>query len=234
MTKKRRGEEPSPEIRRQAESAAGLLADIFDVDKDELLNRPRPSGILRCVRDVLIGVLHHKTGISQQKIAAALGRDRGVVSDAAWAISEASRGDIAVNFALDEISAQIANVLAQKEAWREALRQQALDDAIAAAATDRQTEADEDEALDEELEQAAAATPATKVRCHTCYGKGHVRIHQRTSDPAYRDAWTKAELVSRSPDGFHTLTCRFCNGAGERSLAKPPQISDAPTLAAEE
>lgn len=230
---KRRAETPpDPEIVRQAHIAAGILVEIFStpespITKAELLERPRPSGKLRQVRDVMIGALHHRFGVSQQKIAAALGRDRGVVSDAAHAIDEAGAGDVGVRFALAEITEQIANVLAHGDAWREALRQDALDEAIAAAKREREFEAEEDAELDaaELEEQIAAPAAATKtMRCHQCRSEGTVRIHGLGGDPAYRKLWEAAEAREHAPSGFHVLTCRFCDGAGERAL-KPAAIS---------
>lgn len=230
MTKpKRRGVVADPEIIEQAKIAAGVLATIFGVDRDDLLKRPRPSGLLRNVRDLMIGILHFKTGFSQQKIAAALGRDRGVVSDAAHAIDEASTGDVVIRFAIVEMSEQIANIMTQAEAWKEAMEQETLDAAIRKARDER----DDEEAEDADLEvDIAAAKPAAAItmRCHQCYGKGKVRIHGLGGDPAYRAAWEAAERRAHAADGFHTLTCRFCNGAGQRG-AKPATTAGAAILA---
>lgn len=228
--KRRRGAVADPEIQRQASKVAGVLAEIFEVDKQQLLDRPRPSGELRNVRDIMFGVLHLRMGISQQKIAAALGRDRGVVSDAAHAISEASEGDVNVRFALVEITEQVANVLTQAEAWREALRQEALARAMQGAIDERAAEAIEDEELERALREDIAPAPKP-MRCHQCKGEGKIRVHSLGSDPAYRHAWAEAERAFPSRDGFHSLDCRFCNGTGKRAL-KPAAGAALPKLAA--
>lgn len=238
--KKKRGDAPDPEIVRQANIAAGILVEIFStpeepITKAQLLDRPRPSGKLRQVRDVLFGVLHHRLGISQQKIAAALGRDRGVVSEAAHAIDEACQGDADVRFALNEITEQISNLMAQAEAWREATQQARLSAAIAQAAQYRaadrlEEEADEDEPDDEdEFDDEAPPAPAP-IRCHQCRGEKTVRIHIRGSDPAYRALWEAAEKIRPSTDGFHTLTCRFCKGLGVRQLKPATSPTGLPGL----
>ena len=229
----RRGDAPAPEIVAQARIAAGILAEIFGVDKNDLLDRPRPSGLLRCVRDVLIGVLHHKMGVSQQKIAAALGRDRGVISDAAYAVDEASNGSDAIRFAFAEIHEEIANIMVKAEAWKEALQQQAIDEAITASKISRQVEAEDADELEEEIavDEFVAVIAKPAARCHQCYGKGRVRIHHLGGDPAYRDAWAAAEKLNPSPSGFHELPCRFCKGAGER-LPSPAASASPAILAA--
>lgn len=237
--KKRGGDAPDPEIVRQANIAAGILAEIFStpedpITKEQLLDRPRPSGKLRQVRDVLFGVLHHRFGMSQQKIAAALGRDRGVVSEAAHAIEEACEGDADVRFALNEITEQISTLMAQAEAWREATQQARLGAAIAAAAQYRaaerlEEEADEDDA-DDELSDEDAPPPPAPIRCHQCRGEKKVRIHIRGSDPAYRLLWEAAEKIRPSTDGFHTLECRFCKGLGVRQLKPATSPNGLPGL----
>ena len=62
------------------------------------------------------------------------------------------------------------------------------------------------------------------MRCHQCRSEGTVRIHGLGGDPAYRKLWEAAEAREHAPSGFHVLTCRFCDGAGERAL-KPAAIS---------
>lgn len=235
--KKKRGDAPDPEIVRQAKLAAGILAEIFNtpdepITKEQLLDRPRPSGKLRQVRDVLFGVLHHRLGISQQKIAAALGRDRGVVSEAAHAIEEASAGDIGVRLALNEITEQIVNLMDQADAWREAVAQENLTAAIEAAKAEREHEAtvlanvEADIAEDEEAEDA----DEVRIRCHQCRGEGKARIHVRGSDPAYAKLWQAAEKIRPSSDGFHALACRFCQGAGTRPLRPATSAGGLPGL----
>ncbi len=240
MTNKRRGDVADPEIVRQAHLAAGILAEIFTtpeapIRKSDLLDRPRPSGLLRQVRDVLFGVLHHRMGISQQKIAAALGRDRGVISEAAHAIDEAATGDVGVRFALVEITEQISNLLTQADAWREALRQEALTEAIRAAAQERAQEQAVLARVDADIAAAVSAEPQrAPIRCHQCYGKGRVTVRKANGtvgDPAYRDAWEAAEAAAPAPDLAHQLTCRFCQGAGTRP-ARPAGPAAAAILAA--
>lgn len=228
--KHRRGEVASPEIVALADTVAGVLAIIFSVDKTALLERPRPSGKLRSVRDLMMGVLHHRLGVSQQKIAAALERDRGVVSDAAHAIDEAAEGDEGVRFAITAITEKISELIAMSEIWNEALDQSNIDRAIANAARQRQIEEEDDDALEHDITiEELAAAPAAKIRCHQCYGKKTVRIHRLGGDPAYRPAWAAAEAKAPSSDGFHTLDCRFCKGLGYR--ASPAALIDSAILA---
>lgn len=230
--KHRRGEAPAPEIVAQAETAAGVLALIFNVSCDDLLNRPRPSGKLRNVRDLLMGVLHHKLGVSQQKIAAALERDRGTVSDGAKAVEEAAAGDDAIRFALNEITEKISEILTMADAWNEALDQASIDRAIANARAERIAEAEEDDALEHDIAIAEIAAPGpAPIRCHQCYGKRTVRIHRLGGDPAYRAAWDAAEARSPSVGGFHELNCRFCGGTGQRA-ASPAAVSASAILGA--
>lgn len=161
--KHRRGEVASPEIVALADTVAGVLSIIFSVDKTALLERPRPSGKLRSVRDVLMGILHHRLGVSQQKIAAALERDRGVVSDAAHALDEAAEGDEGVRFALAAITEKISELMAMAETWNEALDQSNLDRAIKAAAFKRATEEEDDDELEHDITiEELAASPAAK------------------------------------------------------------------------
>jgi hypothetical protein len=235
--KKKRGDAPDPEIVRQAHLAAGILAEIFStpeqpITKQDLLDRPRPSGLLRQVRDVLFGVLHHRLEISQQKIAAALGRDRGVVSEAAHAIQEASAGDIGVRLALNEITEQIVALMDQADAWREAMAQENLTAAIAAAKAEREHEAQVLATVDAAIaeEEEAEDADEVRIRCHQCRGEGRARIHERGSDPAYAKLWHAAERIRPSTDGFHTLTCRFCDGAGTRPLKPATSANGLPGL----
>lgn len=235
--KKKRGDAPDPEIVRQAHLAAGILAEIFStpdepITKTQLLDRPRPSGTLRRVRDVLFGVLHHRLGISQQKIAAALARDRGVVSEGAHAIHEACAGDIGVRLALNEITEQIVALMDQADAWREAVAQENLTAAIAAASAEREHEAQVLARVEADIadEDEAEGADEVRIRCHQCRGEGRVRIHVRGSDPAYAKLWQAAERVRPSSDGFHTLTCRFCDGAGTRPLRPATSPGGLPGL----
>jgi hypothetical protein len=254
--KKRRGETPDPAVRRLAEKAAGVLAEIFEdetgkpIDKNALLHRPRPSGLLRQVRDLMVGVMHFhfafnaKTGdiarrtsstppkhvISQQRIAAALGRDRGVISDAARDVEHAINGDIGVGLAMNEITEQVANLISHADAWRKALRAETLAAAIEQAKDDLAGEGDEARDIDRDI--AASVTPLRPMRCHNCSGKGKVRVHRMGGDPKYREAWDAVEKRFPSPNGFHELACRFCAGAGQRDALRPAAVSASAILSA--
>lgn len=256
--KRRGGEDPDPEILRLAGIAAGLLVEVFStpeepITKVDLLGRPRPSGKLKNVRDLMVGALHFhfcfnaKTGevarrspettgknwspISQQRIAAALGRDRGVISDAAHGVDDAINGDVGVCVALTEVTESIANLMAQADAWREALRQDALEQAIKQRAAEHAQERAVLDRVEHDIAEDLPAIPTPgQIMCHACRGKRTVRVHRLGGDPAYRAAWEAANAAAPAADGFQTLTCRFCDGDGVRP-AKPAAALGSAILA---
>jgi hypothetical protein len=209
---KRRGVVADPEIVRLAEYVAGVVGAVMGLDRTALLQRPRPTDELRAGRYVIIALMHHHFGVSQQRIAAALKRDRGVVSDAWHAMEDAINVDFDVAYALNAISDALKPVIECGDAWAEALKQHKLDEALARAREQAEDEATED------LELAPLPPVSIALRCHECQGKGRQRIHRLGNNPRYTAMWAVAEKASPAADGFHTLICVSCNGTGKRLI----------------